>query len=184
MGMNLKILANRSLIQVKINLKVFALIHVDPITINKQVRHSSEPESLRSTSTATNYNNNVPTSTNNKKYSKPPMFGLNKPPTIKAISNNSISSDVNKDSFVSNNKNYLPLSGYTENGVNQNTQNNYVNTITNTNNNKNCRKSSTNSNQSYLLNFKEKQKLTTSNSNNIEKKGKFIILIRLRYKII
>jgi hypothetical protein len=78
--------------------------------------------------------------------------------------NISVSSDNNKDSFVSNHKNN---SAQMDNIIP--TQNNYINNITN---NKNSRKTSTNSNQSYLLNFKEKQKLTTSNSKNIEKKGR------------
>ena len=129
----------------------------------KHAKHPSECESVRSASTATNYNN-ITASTEKKVYVKPPMI-INQ--VLKIGGNNiSVSSDNNRDSFVSNHRNSY---NQMENIVT--TQNNYINTVTNNNNSKNSRKSSTSSNQSYLLNFKEKQKLTGSNSKNIEKKG-------------
>ena len=124
----------------------------------KHIRHSSEPESLRST-TATNYV--VLTSTRETKVLKPPINSTKHSNTQKIA-------NVSSTDFVSNNKNKVPNIINTHTNLeNLTTQNNYMNT---TNNNK-SRKSSTNSNQSYLLNFKEKQKMTNSNSNNIEKKG-------------
>jgi hypothetical protein len=119
---------------------------------------------LRSASTSTN-NNNIQSSANSKiKYFKPP--GSLKQVLKVGQNNISVSSDNNKDSFVSNQKN---IASQIENIMPS--QNNYINTLTNI---KNSRKTSTNSNQSYLLNFKEKQKLTTSNSKNIEKKGNML----------
>ena len=122
-----------------------------------------------SSSTATNNNCNlIPSSTINKNYLKPPF--VNKTLHSVEIIVKNASKDYKKD-FVSCNKNKIQINVMNTNHEITSTQNNNLGTTNNSNsNNKTFKKGSVNSNHSYLLNFKEKQKMSNSNSN-IDKKG-------------
>ena len=158
--------------KIKSNFKIITLL----VSSNsKQFRHSSDPESIRSSSTASN---KIPSSTTNRNYIKPPF--VNKSSLIRKIIVKNTSNEFQKDN-ISGNKNNIQINVMNINANREPvmTQNNYLETANPSNSNsKTAKKGSVNStNHSYLLNFKEKQKMSNSNSNNIEKKGKFFIIL-------